>query len=45
VEVDIHLPGDFPQKYRRAVVRAAETCSVKRYLQDPFAITTRVLGD
>jgi len=30
VTFDVHLPADFPEKYREAVLRAAETCSVKR---------------
>ncbi|MBZ4418611.1 OsmC family protein [Myxococcus sp. RHSTA-1-4] len=30
VDLDIHLPEDFPEKYRGAVVQVAEKCSVKR---------------
>jgi ribosomal protein S12 methylthiotransferase accessory factor len=43
VELDLHLPADFPEKYNAAVVRAVELCAVKRHLADPpeFAVTTR----
>jgi putative redox protein len=30
--IDISLPEGFPEKYKDAVVRAAEACSVKKYL-------------
>ena len=35
VRMDIHLPAGFPEKYREAVVRAADQCAVKRALMDP----------
>lgn len=37
---EIRLPVGFPEKYEKAVVRAADTCTVKRYLKDPPAIET-----
>jgi len=42
VRMAIHLPPEFPEKYRRAVVRAANQCSVKRVILDPpeFEIAT-----
>lgn len=42
VRMAIHLPPDFPEKYRRAVIRAANQCSVKRAILDPpeFEIVT-----
>jgi putative redox protein len=44
VKIDIHLPADFPEKYKDAVRRAAETCAVKRAILDPpeFAIETHL---
>jgi putative redox protein len=33
--IEIQLPPDFPEKYRQAVLRAVEQCSVKRHLFDP----------
>jgi len=32
VELDIELPDGFPERYREAVVRAADGCKVKRAL-------------
>jgi putative redox protein len=33
VDFDIELPPEFPEKYREALVRAVEQCSVKRAIQ------------
>jgi len=38
VEIEIVLPADFPEKYREAVVRAADQCAVKKHLEKPPAI-------
>ena len=35
ISLEIRLPGDFPEKYREAVIRAAEQCTVKRHLDNP----------
>ena len=35
VAIRIHTPPGFPDKYREAVVRAADQCAVKRTLSDP----------
>lgn len=42
VRIVINVPPEFPQKYRRALVRAAELCAVKKVIADPpeFEITT-----
>ncbi len=42
VYLDIQLPPDFPEKYKAAVIRAAEQCKVKKTLEHPpvFEITT-----
>jgi putative redox protein len=40
VLLDIQLPDDFPEKYKEAVIRAANQCAVKKYLQDPFEVET-----
>lgn len=46
IRLDLRLPGDFPEKYRDAVVRAVGQCAVKRHLQRPpeFEIATIVAG-
>jgi len=38
VEIEILLPPDFPEKYRGAIVRAAEQCAVKKHLERPPVI-------
>ena len=40
VELDIELPDGFPERYREAVVRAADTCKVKRAFDahPPFVV-------
>jgi hypothetical protein len=35
VELEIELPPDFPPRYREAIVRATDQCSVKKHLLDP----------
>lgn len=42
VEIDIHLPPTFPEKYRAALIRAADRCAVKKAIQaqPEFAVRT-----
>ena len=42
VELDIHVPPGFPEKYHAALVRSAEQCAVKRLIEAPpqFQIRT-----
>jgi uncharacterized OsmC-like protein len=35
IAMEIHLPSQFPDKYRKAVERAAGMCTVKRMLAKP----------
>jgi len=35
VNIEIQLPADFPDKYKNAVVTAAELCTVKKHLSRP----------
>ncbi len=44
ISLDIQLPADFPDKYRDAVINAAELCAVKKSIHHPpaFEITTSV---
>jgi putative redox protein len=39
IEIEIILPEGFPEKYRDAVVRAAEQCAVKKNLENPPRFT------
>ena len=44
VRIDIHVPKDFPEKYKNAVVKAADLCSVKRHLQNPPTIDIKLVS-
>ncbi len=35
IMIDINLPPDFPEKYKAAVVKSAQSCSVKKFLDAP----------
>jgi putative redox protein len=35
VRLEIQLPAAFPEKYRDAIVRAADQCAVKRHILEP----------
>lgn len=42
IKINIHLPADFPDKYKEAVIRAADQCTVKNHILNApkFEITT-----
>jgi ribosomal protein S12 methylthiotransferase accessory factor len=41
IGIAIHLPAGFPDKYRTAVIKAADACAVKAHMMNPpaFEIT------
>ena len=41
--IEIQLPVDFPEKYKNAVIRSADLCSIKRHMINPpkFEIYTK----
>ena len=45
IKIDIQLPADFPDKYRAAVINAAELCKVKKAIANPpkFEVITSEL--
>ncbi|MDL2274568.1 OsmC family protein [Desulfosarcina sp. OttesenSCG-928-G10] len=43
VDIDIVLPPEFPERYRAAVVRAAEMCLVKQTFLNPPVVTYRAI--
>ncbi|MCB9418655.1 MAG: OsmC family protein [Ardenticatenaceae bacterium] len=47
VNLDIQLPADFPEKYKTAVIRAADQCAVKKHFEYPpqFSITTSTVPE
>ena len=44
INLEIVLPNDFPEKYREAVIKAADRCAVKRLLNDPPDIEVRTVS-
>ena len=37
ISIDINLPEGFPEKYRKAVIAAADLCAVKKHIINPPA--------
>jgi ribosomal protein S12 methylthiotransferase accessory factor len=46
ISLDIQLPADFPEKYKSAVINAAELCLVKKTIVNPpeFQVHTSVIN-
>jgi putative redox protein len=42
ISLEIQVPQEFPQQYTSAVIRAAESCLVKKHLEKPPAFETTV---
>jgi ribosomal protein S12 methylthiotransferase accessory factor len=44
IAIEIHVPAEFPEKYREALIKSASLCAVKKHIQDPpaFDIFTTV---
>jgi ribosomal protein S12 methylthiotransferase accessory factor len=47
IRIEITLPPAFPEKYREAVGRAVDQCTVKRHLAEPpaFEVVTASAGE
>ncbi len=45
--IEILLPSDFPQKYKKAVISSAQLCAVKKHMENPpdFSIITTINGE
>lgn len=35
IYINIHLPADFPDKYKTAVIKSVNSCAVKIHMQNP----------
>ena len=44
VNLDVHLPEGFPERYASAVVRSAEQCAVKKHFEHPPAFEVRAVN-
>jgi putative redox protein len=44
IHIQILLPADFPEKYKQAVINAAEMCSVKKHIAQAheFVLTAQI---
>ena len=44
IRIEIKLPSDFPEKYKKAVVKSAELCAVTKHIHNPpeFEIHSKI---
>ncbi len=42
ITIENKLPGDFPQNYKKAVIRVAEACAVKKHLNESIKFETEL---
>jgi ribosomal protein S12 methylthiotransferase accessory factor len=42
IDIKIHVPEDFPEKYEKAMVHTASLCAVKKHLRDDIDIKVEV---
>jgi len=45
IDIKIHVPSDFPEKYESAVIQTAGLCLVKRHLKEEIEINVSVLRE
>jgi ribosomal protein S12 methylthiotransferase accessory factor len=43
IEIQIHVPDDFPDKYENAVIQTASLCAVKRHLKEEIEVNIVIL--
>jgi len=46
IVIEINLPAEFPEKYKKAIIRAVDLCSVKEHMIRPpaFEYEAKILG-
>lgn len=44
IRLEVEVPEGFPEKYHKALVRAADQCAVKRSLVEPPEVVTEVVA-
>jgi ribosomal protein S12 methylthiotransferase accessory factor len=42
INIEVQVPGSFPDDYKNAMVKAAQSCTVKRHLEKPPEINVSV---
>lgn len=45
VEIKIHIPSEFPERYEQALINTASLCSVKRHLKDDMEVKVTTVRD
>ena len=45
IQIDIHVPPDFPDKYYPALVRSADQCLVKKTMEHPPSFEVKTVVD
>jgi len=43
IDLTIHVPSDFPEKYEHAMIQTAGLCAVKRHLKEDIRFNIRVV--
>ncbi len=46
IDIEIHLPPEFPEKYKKAVIKSVDSCAVKAHIADApsFEIMAKIKG-
>jgi ribosomal protein S12 methylthiotransferase accessory factor len=42
IDIKIHVPEDFPEKYEKAMVHTASLCAVKKHLRDDIDVNVLI---
>jgi ribosomal protein S12 methylthiotransferase accessory factor len=42
IDINIHVPADFPEKYEKAMIQTASLCAVKKHLKDDIDVNVMV---
>jgi putative redox protein len=43
ITIEFSLPSDFPEKYKSALISAANLCAVKRHLKEPPEVDVQIV--
>jgi putative redox protein len=45
IVIDLHLPPEFPEKYKSAVIKAVDTCAVTAHIMNPpkFELNAKIV--
>ena len=46
IDIEIYLPSEFPEKYKKAVIKSVDSCAVKAHIMDApsFEIMAKIKG-